>query len=227
MSVKLINEGSLADRTKFYIDNRLLFISICLLNYLVIYLGDTFVFTEEFYLELLKKEQLSNPEISRIKQFNTDMGWIIDALMPLFLLIKFSLISASIYLVMYFKDISVSFGKIMRAAIIAEIILIIAAAIRIFWLSKIPEIDTFYYKTFYPLSLVNIVGDSVLIKSTWAIPLFKSINLFQLIYVLVLTFCLSKFLNKGFIRMLLIVLSCCLLLYILYNGAFMFVTMTN
>ena len=218
---------SFLDVRRLFLNNGFLFILIASLSYLVAYIGDISVFTERFYIGLLTEAKYPPDEIARIKEFNTQMGWVFDLFEPITLLIKFSVIAVCLFAVAYLKDIKLSFEDIFRAVILAEVVFIVAAVIRIIWLGiHAQDIDLIYYRTFSPLALVNIFSDLVG-KYPFLIMPMRSLSLFQIMYVFVLVYLMGKSCDLKLSQSWRIVVISYFFLYTLYVGVLVSIGLIN
>lgn len=219
---------SLTKCLHFRVDNRVVFCLISLIQFLVIFSGDLTVFTEAFYVNLLGQAHYSDFEIENIRRFNLELGWVFYVLNPFMLFIKLAIISAFIFLIAYLKDISTSFQRVFRIVTLLEIIFIVETLVTIIWMgSMTEEISMFYYRSFSPLSLINLISDSYLEQNLWLILPLKSVTMFQLIYMVALTYCFSIEFQRKVSVALGIVVSSYVVLFLFYIGCLMFIQMMD
>ncbi len=204
-------------------DNRILFLFVVLVQASVEYIGDLTVFTEHFYVKLLTDAHYSALDIDSIRSFNLQMWWLFYLLNPVILLIKFVIITAFVFLIAYIRNISMPFDKILNLVILLELIFTIQSAVTIIWTGHVlSETDMFYYRSFSPLAAINLVNDLTLKQNLWLIFPLKQINLFQLTYIVLLSFLLAQQSNIKFSTGLGIVVSSYLVLLMFYVGGIMF-----
>jgi len=129
---------------------------------------------------------------SRMESF----AWIAYLFSPLILLIKFFTISLVIYIGVFFKDMhrELTLGKIFTVVVASEAVFILASIAKLVWFIFFAgnyTLDDMSF--FYPLSLANMFRRSE-VDSLWVVPL-QSVNLFQVIYILMLASGLSRISN--------------------------------
>jgi len=116
-------------------------------------------------------------------------SWIGYALIPVVLLIKFSLISIIIYSGIYFCDLheKISLRKVFGVVIASEIVFLLASLAKFLWFCFFAgNYDLNDMNFFYPLSLGNLFSQSEVDK-IWIFPL-QILNIFQIIYILLLSY---------------------------------------
>ncbi|TRX49848.1 hypothetical protein FNH22_26450 [Fulvivirga sp. M361] len=176
----------------------------------------------------MKREYFPTPLMESIRDFNKGLGWVFDLFMPIILLVKFFLIAAAIYITSYLHDTSFSFGKILKGVILAEVVFILGAAVRIIWIGWVmTEMNMIRYLSFYPLSLTGLMDITFLNQYAWLISPLKNINFFQLAYMMVLSYILTFLFHKRFTTMVKLVVPSYVVLFILYVGGFMFLGIIN
>jgi len=117
------------------------------------------------------------------------LQWIVYALIPISVLVKSSLISIIVFTGVFLVDnnASRSIGKIFGVVLASEIVFIIAGLIKLVWLCLFSDgNDLNQISFFFPLSLGNFFKYSEIDK-IWIFPL-QTLNLFQVGYILLLSF---------------------------------------
>jgi hypothetical protein len=168
---------------KFY-----LFIAIIIANMLLIWLSKSTLINETVFYNTYS-EQLSYDRTIELFESLKRYSWIGYAFMPFILLIKFSLISTVIYTGIFFCDFheKVNFKKVFGVVIASEIIFLTANLAKVLWFCFFAgNYDLNDISFFYPLSLSNLFNQSELDK-IWIFPL-QILNLFQIIYILLLSY---------------------------------------
>jgi hypothetical protein len=116
-------------------------------------------------------------------------SWIGYATMPIALIIKFSLVSIIIYTGIFFCELheKISFKKIFGVVIASEIVFLFTSLVKFIWFCFFAgNYDLNDMNFFYPLSLCNLFSQSEVDK-LWIFPL-QILNLFQIIYILLLSY---------------------------------------
>ena len=122
------------------------------------------------------------------------MEWISYAFTPIFLLLKFTLISVVLYTGIFFYNLihKISFGDIFRIVIACEIVFLLASFVKFIWFFLFAgNYDLNDLGFFYPLSLINLFRISQVDK-IWRYPM-QVLNLFQIIYIVLLSFGIRHF----------------------------------
>jgi hypothetical protein len=126
------------------------------------------------------------------------IAWISYAFTPVILLIKFSLVSLLIFTGMILFNIQdkVSLGSVFRIVMASELIFIIAGLLKFLWFYLFAgNYDLNDLGFFYPLSLINLFHRSEVSK-LWLYPL-QTINLFHFLYIISISYGLSKVCDLG------------------------------
>jgi hypothetical protein len=121
------------------------------------------------------------------------ISWINYVFMPFILLIKFTLISIVLYIGIFFCDLhnKISFSIIFKVVTASEIIFVFAGLTKFFWFYLFAgNYDLNDINFFYPLSLINLFRISE-VNKFWIFPL-QIVNIFQVIYILSLSYGLYK-----------------------------------
>lgn len=163
------------DETKsiFAIDKKLLFVLLCLLTLLLLYIKKSFIENETAAFEFLQ----DRPE-GMVLQMISTLQFIS---IPLVYLWKFTIIALVIWLGCFMYGYRVTYWQCWGVVIGAEFIFIIPELLKILYFLVI-ETDPSYWDigSFYPLSLMHFF-DYYSIDKKWAYPL-RALNLFEIIY---------------------------------------------
>jgi hypothetical protein len=138
-------------------------------------------------------EQLTYERSMRLFDEINRLSWINYVFLPLLLLLKFTFISIVLYTGVFFCDLhrKISFGIIFRIVIASEIVFVIAGFIKFLWFYLFAgNYDINEINFFYPLSLINLFHVSE-VNKFWIFPL-QSVNVFQVLYILFLSYGLNK-----------------------------------
>lgn len=128
-------------------------------------------------------------------------SWVGFAFFPVIFLVKITAISMVLYIGVIFFNLQkqVSLGKMLHVVTGSEMIFVVAGLIKILW---------FYYfagnytmtdlNFFYPVSLINLFSPEE-VDYFWILPL-QTVNLFHLVYLLLLAYGISSVgkVNKAF-----------------------------
>jgi hypothetical protein len=158
----------------------------------MIWLSKTLLINEVVFYNAFSEELTYDRSLKLFENFKR-FSWISYALTPIILLIKFSIISLVLYTGIVFYNIhqKISLGSVFKIVTASELVFVSAGFIKFLW---------FYFfagnynltdlSFFYPISLINFfkMGE---VSRIWIYPL-QTINLFHFIYVLTISFGISK-----------------------------------
>jgi hypothetical protein len=157
----------------FAADKRLLFILLCLITLLLLYVKITMIENETAAFEFLqdRPEGMILRTISAIKFVS----------IPLVYLWKFTVIAFVIWVGCFMFGYRVTYGQCWGVVIGAEYIFLIPEVLKILWFMVVDTDPTYQdISAFYPLSLIHLVDYDVLEKR-WAYPL-RALNVFEVVY---------------------------------------------
>lgn len=180
----------------FHTDSRLFFLLIGVLYILVALLLDSFVLTDMVYHNSLG-EQLAYERIEELLKYKMEWQWLHYLLQPIFILVKIFLVALCINIGAILMDYEISFPKIFSIVIQAEIIFALAAlleALVFIALMDVQSLDDI--RGFYLLSLITLFDINSL--DNWMIYLLRTINFFEVLYIVLLSMGLGWFLQKRF-----------------------------
>ena len=169
-----------------------LFSGIVLVELLILLVSQTILIDEIVFFNTYS-EQLTYELSMEIFSAMRSYSWISYAITPILLLLKFSALSVLIYIGVFFSDLhkDITLGKIFKVVVVSEIVFVVASVIKMLWFILFAgnyTLDDMNF--FYPLSLINLFSRSE-VASYWVYPL-QTINIFQVFYVLLLAFGLSR-----------------------------------
>ncbi|MDP3002806.1 MAG: hypothetical protein Q8N38_06745 [Bacteroidales bacterium] len=178
---------------RYYSLNRLqLFIGIVLANLIIIWLSGAVLINEIVFYNTFS-EQLTYDRSLKLFEDLKRISWISYAFTPIMLLIKFSLISLVLYIGIVFLNIQdkVSLGSVFKIVIASEIIFVCASLLKFLWFYLFAgNYDLNDLGFFYPLSLINFFKTAE-VSRLWIFPL-QTVNLFQIIYIISISYGLNK-----------------------------------
>jgi len=134
--------------------------------------------------------QLAEEQVEAFFDFNKKWEWITYLVLPLIMLIKISLITVTLYMGMFFFDIKMTYKKLFSIVTKAEFVFVVVGLVKLFWFMFQDEYTLDDIQYFYPLSALSIVGYEEL--SPWFIYPFQTLNLFELIYWIILAWLIGK-----------------------------------
>jgi len=169
-----------------------MFSGIVLVELLILWVSQTVLIDEIIFFNTYS-EQLTYELSMEIFSAMRSYSWISYAILPILLLLKFSTLSVLIYIGAFFSDLhkDITLGKIFKVVVISEIVFVVASVIKVLWFILFAgnyTLDDMNF--FYPLSLINLFSRSE-VASYWVYPL-QTVNIFQVFYVLLLAFGLSR-----------------------------------
>lgn len=161
----------------FSADKRLLFILLCLITLLLLYVKISLIENETAAFEFLQ----DRPEGMILKAIST----IKFISVPLVYLWKFTVIAFVIWVGCFMFGYRVTYTQCWGVVIAAEYIFLIPEILKILWFMVV-ETDPTYndISGFYPLSLIHFVDFESLDKR-WAYPL-RALNIFEVVYWILL-----------------------------------------
>ena len=157
----------------FSADKRLLFILLCLITLLLLYVKITLIENETAAFEFLQ----DRPEGMVLRTISTVKFLSI----PFIYLWKFLVIAFVIWIGCFMFGYRVTYTQCWGVIVAAEYIFLVPEILKILWFMFI-ETDPTYndISGFYPLSLIHFV-DIEAIDKRWAYPL-RALNIFEIVY---------------------------------------------
>lgn len=201
--MKATNEA----KSIFATDKRMLFILLCLITLLLLFIKKSFIENETAAFEFLQ----DRPEGAILKLISTLQFISI----PLVYLWKFLVIAFVIWIGCFMFGYRITYWQCWGVVIGAEFIFFIPEVLKILWFLTI-ETDPSYYDigAFYPLSLMHFF-DYYSIDPRWAYPL-RALNVFEIIYWFVLVSGIHHYARKEKKTVWFIVISSYVLIFILW-----------
>jgi hypothetical protein len=161
-------------------------------NLLILFLSQMALVNEVVFFNTYS-EQLTYDRAMEIFARMRSLTWVSYIITPVLLILKFSAISVLIYIGVFFSDLhrEITLGKIFKVVVVSEIVFVVASIIKLLWFIFFAgnyTLDDMSF--FYPLSLLNFFSRSE-VASYWVYPL-QTVNIFQLVYILLLAIGLSR-----------------------------------
>jgi hypothetical protein len=169
-----------------------LFSGVVLSNLLILYLSQTALVNEIVFFNTYS-EQLTYDRAMELFNRMRSLVWVSYIITPVLLLLKFSAMSVLLYIGVFLNDLhkEITLGKIFKVVIVSELVFIAASITKLLWFTFFADnyiLDDMSF--FYPLSLINLFNRTE-VATYWIYPL-QTVNIFQLVYVLLLALGLSR-----------------------------------
>lgn len=166
---------------------------ITLLHVCMYYLINEQIYTEEIFFQTFS-DQLAVDRIREILVAKKRFQWITYLIFPLVIFLKICFVTGSLIVLQYLDSISISRKEIFRVVIIGEIVFVIRGFVRyVYFLinppQKIEDVSSF------SLSLTSVYGSDAPSYLHYAL---QSINVFQLMYFLLLARGIQEYTGYGF-----------------------------
>ena len=146
---------------------------------------------DELYVYSIHKKITSNLIDEYLSNYNK-LKWFSYVIIPLFLLVKTTLIASIIYIgAFFYSKVKVTFKQLFNAIVKAEFVFLGVGILKIIWFYFFQTNYTLEdLQYFYPLSALNIVGYKGI--DAWFIYPLQTLNLFELAYWLLLAYFIGK-----------------------------------
>lgn len=177
------------------------FVLLCLISLLLVLLSNAL-----FPFKEMAGSQLDSETIHHVTELREQWEWLAYASIPVLYLVKITLVCGCLSAGLILAGQQFSFGRLFFWVVIAEFIFLIVPASKLFWFTFIePDYTPESLQYFPPLSLANLFNRQHMDK-LWLYPL-QLINIFELIYVLLLANFLGKIIQKPYSFRILIVMA--------------------
>jgi hypothetical protein len=189
------------------IDKRLFFVFVCLITFLLLYIKKSFIESQIAAFEILEQRG--------------EMGFyhVVNAMqyfsIPIVYLYKFTVIAFILWIGCFMFGYKVYYSSLWQLAMFAECIFFVAELLKIGWFTYVvtdPEI--WDVRAFYPLSFINLFNYKE-VPDAWHYPL-KALNVFEVIYWMILVYGIQYLSRKRFDISLYIVLTSYVLWFLLW-----------
>lgn len=187
-------------RVRYY----LITCAILLLYILTSIFDQFFIFTDDFFIEKLSGE-FSESFTDSFMSSENRIGWLTYIAIPLVILVKMVFVTFCITVGAIFANIDFKFYDIIRSAILAEFIFLISNIH--FSLKLFLNVDYLTFDNtlnFFPFSMISFFGTENV--TPWLHYPLQTLNLFEVFYVLFISWLLSKQWKPNFIESLNIVI---------------------
>jgi len=160
------------------------------------YIIQTHIIDEDILINYYH-DQMGYDRILQMIDVQKKWAWLNYALLPIIYLVKFSLITFWILCGTIIFGFKIKYKSIFKLVLVAEFVWLLPSLILIVWFGLIDTSYTFTdVQYFAPLSLLNLFDASQL--DSWLIFPLKSLNLFEVIYLLVLALGIKKIIKKDY-----------------------------
>jgi len=187
---------------KSKLSNRYLFLIIVIIGILITLLIKYYLSIDKLFYNFYS-EKLVRDQIEKIQEFKKKWAWVGYAVIPLMVLLRSSLVALCLSIGVFFYDIErkIAFKKYMRIALMGEFVLVLVGLFKFGYFYFIKTDFTLQdLQQYYPLSYINFLDRTNL--QPWLIYPLQTLNLFELVYILVLVFGVNKLLQNTFTKSL-------------------------
>jgi len=171
-------------------------------------------------------EQFTRQQLENYFDFQQRWQWVSYVIIPVFLLLKITLVSSVLYIgTFFYSKVSVTFKQLWAIALKAEFVFLLVGVAKIVWFYFFQTNYTLEdIQFFYPLSALNIVGYKGL--EAWYIYPFQVLNLFEVAYIFILAYYIGKLTQTNTDRGLTIVSASYVPALVLWVVCVMFFTLS-
>lgn len=176
------------------------FVIICILYIAFALVGNYVLISDEIYFDQFG-EQLAYERIVEMVETGKKWRWLGYAILPIFILFRCFLVASCLTLGTLLLGSPTSFKNLFRIVILAELVFIIPSIIKIFWFGVFHVDYTLRDLQFFsPLSVLSLMDrESV---EPWLIYPLQLLNVFELVYWLVLAYGLYDLTRERYSKML-------------------------
>ena len=210
-----------------YFKAEYLFLGNASISILLMILADKYILTDEFYRISFPAGQ--EVYLENILYYNSLLKFWSYPFLIAFNLFKFFIIGLIIHAGSYLNKQPVKFNVIFRSIVLAETVFLVAASVKlIVFYNRLPFANFNDWKNYFPLSITNLM-DIEKTNMLWIYPL-GLINLFELSYLLLLPYFISRISSLSYesaLRNVLISYLPSLLLWALLLTFFSFIAITQ
>ncbi len=183
------------------------FLILCILTLLVLFTKKALVENQTLAFQILQEEG----RFGIFRLLNTVQYLSV----PLIYLYKFTLIAFVLWIGAMMFGYRITYRQMWHIALVSETVFLLPELIKIIWFILSPELPTLpEIINFYPLSLMNLFDPST-VPAAWHYPL-KALNLFEVLYWLVLTEAVHLTAGKQWRYALAIVFTSYVMLFLLW-----------
>ena len=170
----------------------IIYFFILVLFLLIIGFVGSIILDNEAKLIQYLNENYTTSQVNMYFETKQKWQWFSYSIIPIFLLIKISIIASILYIgTFFYSKAKVTFKQLFNAVVKAEFVFLGVGVLKIVWFYFFQTNYTLEdLQYFYPLSALNIVGYKGL--EAWFIYPLQVLNLFELAYWLLLAYFIGK-----------------------------------
>ncbi|MER0440342.1 hypothetical protein [Emticicia sp. W12TSBA100-4] len=173
--------------------NILFFFIIMAILLTITYLSNQLLISETLYYNTFA-EQLTAEKIDGLIEQAQKWSWLGYVIIPIIYFFKFSFIVLTLLIGFFFINQKVSFSVLFKAVMLAELPFLLVPFIKLFWFLFIQtQYDFNDLQYFYPLSALQLFEVKNL--PTWQIYPLQLLNIFELVYWILLAYWFKRLLN--------------------------------
>ncbi len=173
-----------------------IYLFLILISSIINYVLQSYIINDNIYIDYFQN-QLGYERILKMVNEQKKWAWLNYALLPVIYLLKFSLITFWVLCGTIIAGYKITFKSIFKVVLVTEFVWLLPSFTLIIWFGLIETSYTFNdVQYFAPLSLLNLFNASQL--DPWLIFPLKSLNLFEVIYLLVLALGIKKIMKKDY-----------------------------
>ncbi len=214
MTVKFNNPLTRVFDDYYEIDKRVFFVLVCLISFLLLFLKKTLIESHIAAFEILEERgQMGIYHVITSLQYFT---------IPIIYLFKFTVTAFILWVGCFTWGYKVYFSKLWQLVMLAECIFFLAEFLKIGWFLMVSsDPDIWQVRAFYPFSLMGMF-DYQHVAAAWHYPL-KALNLFEVIYWVILAYGVQYLSHKRMDRSWYIVLSFYVFWFFIWLGFYIIV----
>ncbi len=181
----------------FTLNKWAVFIFILIMSISFAIITQEIILTEDIYYDAFS-EQITWERFEKNFKKQKDWVWLSYVLMPLVFVIKFSLVSACLFITTYLSNQIIDFKKFFGIVVVAELVVLLPTLIKVSWFVFIADSYTLYDVSYFaPWALSSFIS---ITKDTdrLVIYLLQVFNLFEVVYIVFLAIGLQSVLQKTF-----------------------------
>lgn len=175
--------------------NPILFFTLIFLSFLLNELFQEILHFDKLIYSSLS-DQLTSLQVENFLGFRKKWQWITYIIIPVLYLLKIYIISTIIHIGLLFLNNNLNFKSICNIVIKSEFIFLLVPIFKTIWFCIFQtNYNLSDVQNFYPLSALNITGYQNL--EPWLIYPFQVLNLFELFYIIYLSYEIGKLTNTN------------------------------
>lgn len=188
------------------------------------YLGEYLLISDQLFFNSLG-EQLSFEQIRSLIDQNKMWSWLNYVILPLVTSVKLLLVASCLGLGLFFESNKINFKQLFGVVLKAEFVFLIPTILKILWFAFVQTNYTLKdLQFFYPLSVLSFFDASTI--ESWLVYPFQLLNVFEVVYWLVLAKGVQKIIQKDFTLSFEIVLASYGTGLVLWVAIVMFITVS-